>query len=100
MQPQQRKHAYDFDFGNIELMTPEFAQMICAKMMSPHVPYQQMYFAELLRVAQTILYARENKICHGKFDWAEFRLEVADFDEFIGTFFTECYCSDSEWLFK
>ena len=23
MQPPQRKHAYDFDFGNLELMPPE-----------------------------------------------------------------------------
>ena len=71
----QRKHAYDFDFGTIELMPPEATQMICVQMMSPAVTYHQMYFAQLVRVAQTISYARQNKIGHGEFDWAEFLLD-------------------------
>ena len=42
MQPQQRKHAYDFDFGNIELMPPKVTQIILEHLVSPHVTYQQM----------------------------------------------------------
>ena len=99
MQSQQRQHAYDFDFGNLELMPPEVTQMICAKMMSPHVTYQQIYFAQLLRVAQTISYTRENKMCHDEFDWADFLLEVDDFDEFIRTLYAEYYVTDSELLY-
>ena len=69
-------------------------------MMVPHVTHQQMYFAQLLRVAQTISHARENKICHGEFDWADFLLEVDDFEEFVSTMYAEyypsVYGSDSE----
>ena len=96
MQP-QRKHAYDFDFGNMELIPPEVFKMIIRQMMSNgDTTFQQMYFTELARVAQTISYARHNKICHGEFDWSEFLLEVDDFDEFIRTMYTEYYVSDSE----
>ena len=70
MQP-QRKHAYDFDFGNMELIPPEVFKMIILQMMSNgNTTFQQMHFTELARVAQTISYARHNKICHGEFDWA------------------------------
>ena len=96
MQP-QRKHAYDFDFGKMELIPPEVFKMIILQMMSHgNTTFQQMYFTELARVAQTISYARHNKICHGEFDWAEFLLEVDDFDEFIRTMYAEYYVSDSE----
>ena len=88
--------AYNFDFGNIDLMPPEITQMICVQMMSPHVTYHQMYFAALVRVSNTISYAREHNIGHGDAAWADFLLEVDDFDEFIETLYTEFYASDSE----
>jgi hypothetical protein len=91
-----QRGAYNFDFGNIERMPPEITQMICVHMMSPHVTYHQMYFAEFVRVSQTISYAREHNIGHGEFDWADFLLKVDDFDEFIQTMYTEYYASDSE----
>ena len=96
MQP-QRKHAYDFDFGNLELIPPEVFKMIFRQLIANgNTTFQQMYFVELARVAQTISHARENKICHGEFDWAEFLLEVDDFDEFIRTLYAEYYVTDSE----
>ena len=99
MQP-RRKHAYDFDFGNKELIPPEVFKMIFVQMIhiqvTPHNTYQQMYLAELVRVAQTITYARQNNIGHGEFDWAEFLLKVDDFDEFIRTMYTEYYVSETE----
>ena len=97
MQP-QRNHAYDFDFGNMELIPPEVFKMMFVQMIhvTPHITYQQMYLAELVRVVQTITYARQNNIGHGEFDWAEFLLEVDDFDEFIRTMYTEFYVSDTE----
>ena len=101
MQP-QRKHAYDFDFGNMELIPPEVFKMIFVQMIhvTPHITYQQMYLGELVRMAQTITYARQNNIGHGEFDWAEFLLEVDTFDEFIRKMYTEYYASDTEWLLK
>ena len=97
MQP-QRKHAYDFDFGKIDLIPPEFFKMIFVQLihMSPHITYLQMYLAELVRVSQTITYACQNNIGHVKFDWAELILEVNDFDEFIRTMHTELYVSETE----
>ena len=47
-------------------------------------------------MAQIITYARQNNICHDEFDWAEFLLEVDDFDEFIRTLYAEYYVTDSE----
>ena len=64
--------------------------------MSPHITYPQMYLAELVRVAQTITYARQNNTRHVEFDWAELLLEVDDFDKFIRTMYTEFYVSDTE----
>jgi hypothetical protein len=55
-----------------------------------------MYLAELVRVAQTITYARQNNIGHGEFDWVESILEVDNFDEFIRTMYTEFYASETE----
>ena len=89
-------HASDFYFGNIELMPSKVTQIILEHLVSPHVTHQQMCFAELLRVTETISYARENKICHGEFDRAELHLEVDYLNESSGTFYTEYYCPDSE----
>jgi hypothetical protein len=88
--------AYNFDFGNIDLMPPEITQMICVHMMSPHDTYHQMYFSELVRVSNTISYARKHNIDHGDAAWADFLLEVDDFDKFIQTTYTKFYASDSE----
>ena len=97
MQP-QRKHAYDFDFGNMELIPPEVFKMVFVqiKHVTSPITYQKMYLAELVRVAQPITYARQNNIGHGEFDWVEFLLKVDTFDEFIRTMYTEYYGSDTE----
>ena len=97
MQP-QREHAYDFDFSNMELIPLEVFKMIFVQMLhvTPHITYQQMYLAELVRVAQTITYARQKNIGHDEFDWAEFLLEVNTFDEFIRIMYTEYYGCDTE----
>ena len=96
--------AYDFDFGNIEMIPAEIIQMIYVQMVAGwHPPQvlpghhdQLMYFDQLRRVSQTISYAHEHNFGHGEFDWADFLLKVEDFDEFIQTMYTEYYASDSE----
>jgi hypothetical protein len=81
----------------MELIPPGVFKMIFVQIhVTPHITYQQMYLAELVRVAQPITYARQNNIRHGEFDWAEFLLELDDFDEFIRTMYTEFYVSDTE----
>ena len=88
--------AYDFDFGNFELIPAESIQMIYVHVVAGwHPPLvlhhhdQLMYFDQLRRVSQTISYAREHNIGHGDAAWADFLLEVDDFDEFIQTFYNE-----------
>ena len=74
--------AYDFDFGNIELIPAEIIQMIYVQMVAGwHPPqvlpgHQLMYFDQLRRVSQTISYAHEHNFGHGEFDWADFLLKV------------------------
>ena len=95
--------AYDFDFGNFELIPAESIQMIYVHMVAGwHPPLvlhhhdQLMYFAQLRRVSDTISYARQHNIGHGEFAWADFLLKVEDFDYFIETMNTEYYASESE----
>ena len=60
----QRKHAYDFDFGNMELIPPEVFKMIFVQMIhvTPHITYQQMYLGELVGMARTITYGSSAQI--------------------------------------
>ena len=90
---QQPRGHYDFDFSTIGEMPQEVIHMICTHMMSTSITHQQPYFAQLVKVSNVISYARENKIGHGEFDWAEFLLNVDDFDKFTDIMHTE-YGSD------
>ena len=82
---QQPRGHYDSDFGTVGEMPQEVIHMICTHMILPSITYQQLCFAQLVKVNSVILFARENNIGHREFDWVEFLLNVDDFDEFTST---------------
>ena len=93
--------AYDFDFGFFSHLTRDNWDRILEHF-TPEDEYAQLYpsaqrtfIFEIMGTNAVIQEARRTNCGHSVFDWANYLLEVNDFDEFLQTRDREFFDGDN-----